>query len=213
MARRLLLSGSALLTIVLAVLLLCGSAAGLSPGNGGWQWQNPLPQGGGYASGYFLDAGHGWLISGGTIFHTSDGGLTLTVQARHNVTFRAITFVGASHGWAVGYPAGRKRYGDPLPHHQRRRDLDACPAEMSRRIGDVSFATTQVGWATSSTPSCTPPTAAAPGPRRCLLRHQQTFAVQALSARQAWVAAPANTLLRTVDGGATWRRHSAPAWP
>jgi len=86
MRRHLLRSGVVLAASCLAVLVLGGTASAISTGNGGWRWQNPLPQGDSYASGWFVDARHGWLVSGGDIFHTSTGGATLTVQARHNVT-------------------------------------------------------------------------------------------------------------------------------
>ena len=98
--------GSALAATCLAVLVLAGAASVCATGNGAWQWQNPLSQGGSYAGGWFLDAAHGWLISGGDIFHTSNGGETLTVPASHNVTFTDITFVDAGHGGAVGAIAG-----------------------------------------------------------------------------------------------------------
>jgi len=38
----------------------------------------------------------------GSVPGGSDGGATLTMQARHNVTFNDITFADAHHGWAVG---------------------------------------------------------------------------------------------------------------
>ena len=115
-----------------AALLPASASAHMATGVGGWSWQNPLPQGNGYTGGYFLDADHGWLISRGTIFHTADGGVTLKVQARHDVRFSAITFVGAKHGWAVGTAhLGRRRRA--VSHDQWGADLDARPTPVERR--------------------------------------------------------------------------------
>jgi len=190
---------------LLLLLLSAGPASALSIADGAWQWQNPLPQGNGYSNGYFLDASHGWLISGGTIYHTTDGGLTLTVQTRHNVDFSAITFVGARHGWAVGYPAGPK--GTAILY--RTVNGGATWTRVRLRwhggIRDVGFATTQVGWATINHRILHTTDGGRSWTAQVLGRHHQTFAVQALSARQAWIAEGGNTLLQTVDGGGGWR--------
>ena len=190
---------------LLLLLLSAGPASALSIANGAWQWQNPLPQGNGYSNGYFLDANHGWLISGGTIYHTTDGGLTLTVQTRHNVDFSAITFVGARHGWAVGYPASPKGTTILYRTVNGGRTWTRVRLPWRRRIYDVSFATTMVGWATIDHRILHTTDGGRSWTARVLGRHHQTFAVQALSARQAWIAEGGNTLLHTVDGGRGWR--------
>ena len=61
----LVLAGGSIAICLAMSLLFAGTASALSTGNGAWQWQNPLPQGNAYTGGYFLDASHGWLISGG----------------------------------------------------------------------------------------------------------------------------------------------------
>ena len=207
MRRQLLGLLAASLTGCLAVFLLAsGSAAALSIANGAWQWQNPLPQGNGYADGYFLDANHGWLISGGTIYHTTDGGLTLTVQARHDVTFTAITFFDPWYGWAVGYPASPK--GTAILYHTVNggRTWMRVRVKWVGGINDVSFDTTMVGWAVMNHAILHTTN----GGRHWTLQRRLTGSVkargvQALSARRAWVAAR-GTLLGTTNGGATWTR-------
>jgi photosystem II stability/assembly factor-like uncharacterized protein len=190
---------------LLLLLFSAGPASALSIADGAWQWQNPLPQGSGYSDGYFLDAGHGWLISGGTIYHTTDGGLTLTVQAAHNVSFSAITFVGARHGWAVGYPAGPK--GTAILYRTVNGGATWTRVRLRWQGGirDVGFATTQVGWATINHRILHTTDGGRFWTAQVLGLHQQTFAVQALSARHAWIAEGGNTLLQTVDGGRGWR--------
>ena len=195
----------ALAATCLAFLVLSGPASAVSIGNGAWHWQNPLPQGDGYTGGYFLDSPHGWLISGGTIYHTSDGGLTLTVQARHNVDFSAITFVGARHGWAVGYPAGPKGTGILYRTVNGGATWTRVRLRWQGGIRDVGFATTQVGWATINHRILHSTDGGRSWTAQVLGQHHQTFAVQALSTRQAWIAAGGDTLLQTVDGGRDWR--------
>jgi photosystem II stability/assembly factor-like uncharacterized protein len=206
MRRHLLLSGiAALLTVGLAVLVASGSAAALSTGNGAWQWQNPLPQGNAYTGGYFLDASHGWLISGGDIFHTSDGGARLTVEARHNVSFKAITFVGTQHGWAVGYPASTK--GTVIVYRTTNGGRSWTRVRVARvgGINDVSFATTKVGWATAGNAVLHTVDGGLHWTVRVMRSHDKLYQVQALTVRRAYAAA-GDTLVRTVNGGATWQR-------
>jgi photosystem II stability/assembly factor-like uncharacterized protein len=191
---------------LLGALILCASASALSIANGAWQWQNPLPQGNGYADGYFLDANHGWLISGGTIYHTTDGGLTLTVQARHNVTFTAITFVGAEHGWAVGSPAFANGTAILYRTANGGRTWTRVRLRWVGGINDVSFATASAGWVTMNhLILCTTDGGLRWVVQRRLTGSVKARGVQALSARRAWVAAR-TTLLHTSDGGATWTR-------
>jgi photosystem II stability/assembly factor-like uncharacterized protein len=206
MRRHLLLSGiAALLTVGLAVLVASGSAAALSTGNGAWQWQNPLPQGNAYTGGYFLDASHGWLISGGDIFHTSDGGARLTVEARHNVSFKAITFVGAQHGWAVGYPASTK--GTVIVYRTTNGGRSWTRVRVARvgGINDVSFATTKVGWATAGNAVLQTADGGLHWAVHTMRNHAKMYDVQALTVRRVYAAA-GDVLLRSLDGGATWQR-------
>lgn len=207
MTRGALRCGSVLLTIFTAALLLCGSAFALSTGNGGWQWQNPLPQGGAYSGGYFRDATHGWLLSGGTIFHTSDGGLTLTMQTRHNVTFRAITFANSSHGWAVGDPASGK-HGTAIIYRTTNGGLRWTRVRLDFHggLGAVSFDNTKDGWATSREAVWHTTDGGLRWTAHVMSKHDILHGVQARNTRRVWVAGAGDTVLRSVDGGATWQR-------
>jgi photosystem II stability/assembly factor-like uncharacterized protein len=207
----------------LAVLLLPGVASAFSTGSGGWRWQSPLPQGAEYAGGYFVDATHGWLIAGGDIFHTSDGGATLIVQARHNVTFNDITFADVTHGWAVGRPADPNR-GTLIIYRTVNggRTWVRVPLHLIGELTAVSFADRNVGWAVSSTGHVLHSTdGGAHWTRQSVQRAAQPWwsfcDVQALSVRQAWIGGQRDAdgdpsfegLLRTSDSGATWKRVKA----
>jgi photosystem II stability/assembly factor-like uncharacterized protein len=98
---------------MLTLLGLCAPAhASISTGDGGWVWQNPLPQGNDLNDVTFVDAAHGWAVGmGGLILATSDGGATWSVQRPaeslgnlfpFGYTLYAVTFVDLQHGWAVG---------------------------------------------------------------------------------------------------------------
>jgi photosystem II stability/assembly factor-like uncharacterized protein len=206
MRRHLLVLAGGSIAICLAMsLLVAGTASALSTGNGGWQWQNPLPQGNAYTGGYFLDASHGWLISGGVIFHTSDGGARLTVEARHDVSFRAITFVGSRHGWAVGYPAAEG--GTVIVYRTVNGGRSWTHVRVARvgGINDVSFATTTAGWATAGRAVLQTVDGGLTWTVHTMRAHDTMHGVQALTARRVYAAA-GGALLRSVDGGATWQR-------
>ena len=93
---------------VLCVFLLLLAAAPawafVSTGDGGWVWQNPLPQGNSLKGVAFVDATHGWAVGdAGTILATSDGGGTWTAQyAGTTADLYGVCFHDASDGWAVG---------------------------------------------------------------------------------------------------------------
>ncbi len=198
----------ALCGAVLALLVLPAAALALiGTGNGAWQWQNPLPQGNGYASGYFLDATHGWLISGSTIFHTTNGGRTLTVQARHNVDFSAITFVGTRCGWAAGAPAGAKGTGILYRTTNGGQRWTRVRLQWRGAIKAIGFATTKVGWATIGHRILHTTNGGLTWSAQKLGSRDRPEGVAALSARRAWIADGfgSHALLRTVDGGRSWQ--------
>ena len=97
---------------MLTLLGLCAPAhASISTGDGGWLWQNPLPQGNDLNDVAFVDAAHGWAVGmGGVILATNDGGVTWSVQRPaesanpfpFGCTLHAVTFVDLQRGWAVG---------------------------------------------------------------------------------------------------------------
>ncbi len=95
-----------------AAVALCATAAPaaalVSTGDGGWQWQAPLPQGnfinGVAYSDPVSELGKCFEVgNGGTILRSTDGGLTW--EGRQSGTadvLNGIAFAGAQDGWAVG---------------------------------------------------------------------------------------------------------------
>jgi photosystem II stability/assembly factor-like uncharacterized protein len=103
------------------VFALCAAApawALTSTGDGGWVTQSPPPGGNILRAVDFVDANHGWAVgygnaplqsdgyylSEGVILATSDGGAHWNTQweSTDNLLY-GVSFVDASHGWAVGW--------------------------------------------------------------------------------------------------------------
>jgi photosystem II stability/assembly factor-like uncharacterized protein len=198
-------SVTALAVLGFVILLLPGAALALSTGSGGWTWQNPLPQGALYQRGWFLDARHGWLISGGDIFHTADGGATLTVQSRSNVQFHDITFVDARHGWAVGDPATTGGtaivFRTTDGRHWKRVRL-----HLLGGLSAVSFSTAKVGWAVGGVMALHTIDGGLHWTVRKVPHADWLVDVRALGQRHAVLCDDVDAMLRTDDGGRTWRR-------
>jgi photosystem II stability/assembly factor-like uncharacterized protein len=195
----------------LAALVLATSASALSTGNGGWRWQNPLPQGGWYQGGWFLNATHGWLISGGDIFFTANGGASLTVQARHNVVdFTDITFVDATHGWAVGGGAGATGASIPILYRTTNGGKlwtrVYLHLSVNGGLNAVSFSTRYVGWAVGGNAALHTVDGGLHWSVHRLPSTDWLVDVQALGVRHAWVCCDVDAVLRTDNGGLTWKR-------
>ena len=205
--------GASIVALTLVAIGTVSPAAGaaVSPGGNGWFWQNPLPQGSSYWSAWFHDADHGWLVSDRTIFHTSNGGATVSIQARHKVAFLDVTFADAKHGWAVGYPANADT--DRVVIYRTvngGRSWARVRVNVVGGLNAASFANARVGWAVGDALLHT-----TDGGRhwsRQFSKHTPglgLMGVQAVSARRAWVCGDGNRVLQTTDGGATWKRFHA----
>jgi photosystem II stability/assembly factor-like uncharacterized protein len=205
MLRSIRLCRAAAAALCLTLLLATGAARAVTAGNGAWSWQDPLPQGGDLTAGFFLDAAHGWLTSGGRIFRTTDGGATLKTQARHNVMFRDITFADARHGWAVGKPAGRNGTGIVFRTTDGGRTWTRVRLGVVGSVKAVSFAGPRVGFAVCARSVLR----TVDGGRHwkvAITAKRLLSDVQALSTRRVWACGDKGTLLRSTNGGLTWKR-------
>ena len=200
--------GACVMTLVLVALgVLCPSAGAAVRAGSGWYWQNPLPQGSSYWSAWFNDADHGWFVSDHAIFHTSNGGATVSIQARHKVAFLDVTFADAMHGWAVGDPANANT-GKVAIY----RTVDGghvwTRVQVNVRGGlhAVSFANAKVGWAVGDALLHTTDGGRHWARQFSVHTGLDLMDVQAVSARRAWVCGDGRLVLRTIDGGRTWKR-------
>ena len=75
-----------------------------SVSQGGWFWQNPLPQGNALQSVNFISADVGWAVGrGGTVLKTTNGGNNWTIQSNETgYTLHSVSFANENNGCAVG---------------------------------------------------------------------------------------------------------------
>lgn len=103
---------------------------------------------------HFRDHQRGWVVGGGTIMHTSDGGTSWSVQ--HNEilpSLRSIDFVDASTGWVVG---GAGNGNEPMilrttngGQTWEEQEIDAGEADI-RRLNAVHAIHVESAWAAGS---------------------------------------------------------------
>ena len=88
-------------------LLLPASASALiTTGDGGWSWQNPLPQGDSLEAVATIDAQHAVAVGDcGAIITTADGGATWTSHdsGLTGAHLNDVSFPDANNGWAVAW--------------------------------------------------------------------------------------------------------------
>ena len=91
-------------TITVADLAIVAGRACSGPDQGGWCWQNPLPQGNPINAYHWLDERRGWAVGDtGALLKTSDGGQTWTaVDSGTRSQLRRVLFVNDQVGWVAG---------------------------------------------------------------------------------------------------------------
>jgi photosystem II stability/assembly factor-like uncharacterized protein len=205
----------ATLLVLTAGLLFVGRAGALSTGNGGWQWQNPLPHGAAYNGMYFSTAQRGWLLTNTCILKTTDGGATVTVQSNHNVQFKDITFFGSKRGWVVGWPLDPGK--DRVVIYRTTNggaSWTNVPLNVKGWLNAVCFVNKNVGWAVGGKGST------GGGGAGLVLKTvnggvtwtQQSASggaelndVSMISATRGWTVASMGKVWRTTNG-VTWKR-------
>ena len=206
--------------LVLAAILATVDATpalAFSTGNGGWQWQNPLPHAADYQSAFFLDTSRGWLVTDNCILSTRDGGATLTPRSNHNVRLRDITFIGA-RGWAVGRPNARRAHVIIYRSTDGGRIWVHVPIDVYGGLERVDFVSSSVGWAVGSTPAGNPlvlrtSDGGRAWTRQTLPAYSGCLYASMVSARRGWIATnDRHPIWRTTDGGETWKNIGPDRW-
>jgi len=214
-------SALALLALALALALAtlaalpAGALAFISTGDGGWFWQNPLPQGNDLTSVTFTDSSHGWAVGeAGTILATSDGGATWNGQSSGtNARLWAVAFTDPSHGWAVGGD------GIILATTDGGTTWTKQSSGTNEDLYSVTFTDSSHGWAvgesydwSTGTPSSVI-LATTDGGATWTQQHSAANAhlssVTFTDASHGWVVGYSGTILATTDGGATWTQQSS----
>ena len=175
----------------------------------------------------FPDATHGWAVGDHVILATADGGATWSSQTA-SADLGSVSFPDALHGWAVGAAgvdqeplilhtgdggsswqtqyAGKALHGGVSRLHRCR--LHRCRPRLGRRLERRV-----PGGGRSCRSSASPAMAALTGSSsRCRRLRSVANAVSFVDAKHGWlVCAPygdssGSTILRTTDGGLTWKR-------
>lgn len=191
-------------TVQVADFAIVAGKSCSGPGNSGWCWQRPLPQGNFIADYAFVDDSHGWAVGEqGTILATTDGGATWNGQRSGTALFLAkAKFVTALVGWVAGSNGELLKTADGGATWRRvsfgRNDLvqtigatDAESAWVTTTLGDA-FITGNGGaqWRQVRGPAA------------------GSFRILPVSGTDVWALQPFFTaqpaLSHSVDGGVTW---------
>ena len=91
-------------SLTVADLAIVQGRACSAADQGGWCWQNPLPQGNPINDYFWLDGQRGWAVGGsGTVLATTDGGSTWTAQVTGTqAKLLKVTFLNERVGWVGG---------------------------------------------------------------------------------------------------------------
>ena len=229
MRRRLLL----VLLLLSLLAAMCGASdafALISTGDGGWVWQNPLPQGDQITAVDFVDSGTGWAVGGwldawamrghGVVLQTRDGGLTWSTQYRGSHRLNAICFVDAGVGWAVGDG------GTIIKTTDGGETWQAQPSHTAVNLASVDFVDAENGWAVAGPRGIARPdqlvihTADGGATWEVQLEadqlpddRAQLYAVDFVSATTGWAVGSEGLIVKTTDGGVTWTVQESGIWP
>ncbi len=68
-----------------------------------WTWLNPLPTNANLHLVFFVDSTTGWIVGGGALYKTEDGGTTWKIKPTGtSSSLSSVFFTSALRGWAVG---------------------------------------------------------------------------------------------------------------
>lgn len=184
-----------------AFLLLATDATQSAPAQSGWFWQNPLPQGNELFA-VAQPASNTLVAVGavGTILRTTDGGETWARQfGGTSATYRAVSFVDANTGTAVG-----SRFGQGFILRTTDGGATWTPGTRgtSASLSSVSFVDANIGTAVGQTGTIlrttdggatwTPQTSGTP---------VWLIGVSFVDANRGTVVGERGTILRTTTGG------------
>ncbi|MBI2849211.1 MAG: DUF11 domain-containing protein [Chloroflexi bacterium] len=170
-------------------------------GEGRWVWQNPLPQGRGLSSVFFVDAQNGWAVGeSGTIIKTTNGGSTWIIEfSGSEQGLSSVFFVDSRTGWAVG------NGGAILKTSDGGASWSAQTSGMAQLLRSVDFVDAMTGWVVGDNGTILNTrdggatwTTQSSGTSNLL------ESVDFVDAKTGWAVGTYATILHTDDGGVTW---------
>jgi photosystem II stability/assembly factor-like uncharacterized protein len=155
----------------------------------------------------FVDASHGWTVSGWEMRSTSNGGKTWkTLKSPTKQTLRGVSFIDVKRGWVVG-ENGAVFATLNGGASWRRQDSGTTEA-----LSHVEFVNRRCGWAVGSGGTIIATTDG--GSTWRLQRSSPDVSLTEasfLDARRGWVVGDGNNVLVTTDGGSHWTAQATPA--
>jgi len=149
----------------------------------------------------FGDARSGWIGGeSGTLIHSTDGGLTWTIQIASGNAIRSISSVDNNHVWALDSQRNVLSSTDAGATWQT-----AATGSTSTLVA-IKFADQRHGWAVGPSENIW---ATADGGRSWMLQHSNTSnptlnAIDATDADVAFAVSDNGSILRTTNGGQSW---------
>ncbi len=208
----------------LAVLLVAGSALALSTGDGGWLWQNPLPQGNNLEAVDAIDAQHAVAAGdSGTILTTTDGG---TSWSAHDLGIAAahiadLSFVDADNGWAAVWVQTRNGGDNPtLIAHTSNGGVTWAREGVNLPATAVDFVDASHGWSCGGNTVCSTGNGGRTWSAHRLGRGWYLNDVVFTDPSHGWVVGYREIncgstdypiILATSNGGATWHKQYFPS--
>ncbi len=207
--------------VMIAAAVAAAPAAALEPAGGGWFWQSPVPQGAQLNDVGYGDGVNVWAVGdGGAILHSSDAGVTWHAQSSPaELSLRAVDFVDAGNGWAVGgLSINGSIFGPAAPAAVILHTTDGGQtwtqqtSPVAQCLNDVHFVSVQEGWAVGDAGTVlhtldagatwTPQTSGVPGALVSVAFADATHGYASGSSESSGTT----YFLSTADGGATWVR-------
>jgi photosystem II stability/assembly factor-like uncharacterized protein len=166
-----------------------------------WVTQNPLPTAGDLADVHFVSALVGWAAADDTVIKTVDGGVTWNRQdVGVDNYIKAIDFVDANHGWAVGDGGVVLRTTDGGETW-----LPAYPPGDVAGLTSVSFVDQSVGYAVSVGEMALKTTDGGVTWKPLLKTNNYSpEAVHFVSRTVGWIVGDYGQIMKTTDGGDSW---------
>jgi photosystem II stability/assembly factor-like uncharacterized protein len=157
-----------------------------------------------------IDATKGWAVgdispAGGTIFETSDGGITWRPIARTLEVLSSVCFVTSTTGWVAGL-AGRIERTDDGGHTWRTQRVERG-AEV---LNSVFFIDAQRGWVSGGSGLLLKTTNG--GDTWDIIptgRIEDLWTIRFVSEQLGWLVGEDGLILSTADGGATWKQQTS----
>ncbi len=197
----------ALIAAVAAAVLAAPACALVPDGPNGWFWQMPQPSTG--LSDVTFAGGQYWAVGvGGTIEHSTDGGVTWAGQATGtDADLWSVSFTSGEDGWVCGGQATAAEPGVILATTDGGASwADTTPSGLTESLTNASFVDATHGWIGTYDGHILKTTDGGASWKTIVLgrSYRGYVTVDFVDATHGWAGGAAGRILRSTDGGKTW---------